>query len=173
VKLPPNQARFVEEYLKDLNGKQAAIRAGYAEKSAEVQASQLLRKPKVRQAVDEALARRSARVEISQDDVLRELLRLATVDIGKAFDANGDMLPLKEMPEDVRRAISSVEVETHFAGDGDERFEVGRLKKVKFWDKKGSLDSLAKHLGMYVEKHQHELGPSLEQLILSVKKAGK
>jgi phage terminase small subunit len=34
--LTPKQARFVEEYIVDLNGKQAAMRAGYSPKTAEV-----------------------------------------------------------------------------------------------------------------------------------------
>ena len=41
-KLRGKQARFVEEYLKDLNGKQAALRAGYSPRCAEVLASQTL-----------------------------------------------------------------------------------------------------------------------------------
>lgn len=45
--------RFCTEYIKDTNGKQAAIRAGYAERSAEMQASRLLRKDKVKQRVSE------------------------------------------------------------------------------------------------------------------------
>ena len=45
--------RFCTEYIKDANGKQAAIRAGYAERSAEMQASRLLRKDKVKQRVAE------------------------------------------------------------------------------------------------------------------------
>ena len=45
--------RFCTEYIKDTNGKQAAIRAGYAERSAEMQASRLLRKDKVKQRVAE------------------------------------------------------------------------------------------------------------------------
>ena len=46
--LNPKQQRFVDEYLIDLNGKQAAIRAGYSEKTAEVQASRLLSNAKDR-----------------------------------------------------------------------------------------------------------------------------
>lgn len=46
-RLTPRQRRFVDEYLLDLNGKQAAIRAGYSPKTAEVLASQTLRNPKV------------------------------------------------------------------------------------------------------------------------------
>lgn len=45
--------RFCTEYVKDMNGKQAAIRAGYAERSAEMQASRLLRNDKVKQRVAE------------------------------------------------------------------------------------------------------------------------
>lgn len=45
--------RFCTEYIKDTNGKQAAIRAGYAERSAEMQASRLLRNDKVKQRVAE------------------------------------------------------------------------------------------------------------------------
>lgn len=47
--LTDRQMRFVTEYLKDCNGKQAAIRAGYSVKTAEVQASRLLSLAKVQQ----------------------------------------------------------------------------------------------------------------------------
>lgn len=154
--LPPNQARFVEEYLVDLNGKQAAIRAGYAPKSAEVQASQLLRKPKVKAAVDAAIAARSQRALVTVDEVLREMKRLALADVGDAFDAKGRLKPLAEMSADVRRSISGLEVEQLFDGSGKDKYHQGDLVKVKFWDKKGALDSLAKHLGMFIERHEHE-----------------
>lgn len=49
------RARFVEEYLVDLNGKQAAIRAGYSRKTAELQASRLLRCPKVQKTLEAAM----------------------------------------------------------------------------------------------------------------------
>lgn len=52
-KLTPKQRRFVEEYCVDLNGTQAALRAGYAPKNAAVQAHYLLRNPKVRAVIDE------------------------------------------------------------------------------------------------------------------------
>jgi phage terminase small subunit len=53
--LTPKQARFVEEYIVDLNGKRAAIRAGYSPKTAEVQASRLLRYAQVRMAIKAAM----------------------------------------------------------------------------------------------------------------------
>ena len=49
--LVPKIDRFVDEYLVDLNGTQAAIRAGYSSKTAAQQASRLLRNVKVQQAI--------------------------------------------------------------------------------------------------------------------------
>lgn len=55
--LNPKRQRFVEEYLVDFNGTQAAIRAGYAPKAAKVQAAQLLTIPNVRAAVEAGRAK--------------------------------------------------------------------------------------------------------------------
>ncbi len=78
--LTPKQARFVEEYLLDLNATQAAIRAGYSKKTANEQGAQLLAKLSIRQAVAEAQAIRSKRTEITQDEVIEGLKKEATLD---------------------------------------------------------------------------------------------
>lgn len=69
--LSPKRAEFVRQYLVDLNGTQAAIRAGYAPRSASQQADDLLRNPQVAAAVKEAMDARAARTEIEADAVLR------------------------------------------------------------------------------------------------------
>ncbi len=71
--LTPKQARFVEEYLIDLNATQAAIRAGYSAKTANEQGAQLLAKLSIRKAVAEAQAIRSTRTVITQDEVIQGL----------------------------------------------------------------------------------------------------
>src|SRR4051812_5246742 len=71
--LTPKQQRFVAEYLIDLNATQAAIRAGYSEKTAEQGAAQLLRNIKVRTAVDAAIAKRAGKLEITAEKVLRDI----------------------------------------------------------------------------------------------------
>ena len=78
--LTPKQARFVEEYLLDLNATQAAIRAGYSAKTANEQGAQLLAKLSIRQAVAEAQAIRSKRTEITQDEVIQGLKKEATLE---------------------------------------------------------------------------------------------
>lgn len=78
--LTPRQARFVEEYAIDLNATQAAIRAGYGEAGAHVHACRMLSKPNIAEAVQHALEARSERAIVTQDDVLRGLLREATLE---------------------------------------------------------------------------------------------
>ncbi len=76
----PKQARFVEEYLVDLNATQAAIRAGYSKKTANEQGAQLLAKLSIREAVAEAQEARSERTGITQDEVIRGLKKEATLE---------------------------------------------------------------------------------------------
>ena len=80
--LTPRQAAFVREYLVDLNGTQAAIRAGYSENGADVQAIRLLGDARVKAAVDEGMAARAAKVELTADMVLAGLLKEATRETG-------------------------------------------------------------------------------------------
>lgn len=72
------QQAFVNEYLVDLNATQAAIRAGYSERSAASIGEENLRKPEIRAAVDEAFAARAERVEVTQDEVVGGLKGIAT-----------------------------------------------------------------------------------------------
>lgn len=77
-KLTPKQARFIEEYLVDLNATQAAIRAGYSEKTARQIAEQNLSKLDIQNAITSAQQARSARTNITQDDVLKRYWSIAT-----------------------------------------------------------------------------------------------
>lgn len=69
-KLNPRQQQFVREYIIDLNATQAAIRAGYSEKSARAVASRLLTDANISTAVEQAKAARAEKTGISQDYVL-------------------------------------------------------------------------------------------------------
>ena len=75
--LTAKQQLFVDEYLSDLNATQAAIRAGYSEKSAASIGEENLRKPEIEAAINEALKARRQRTEVTQDRVLEELAVLA------------------------------------------------------------------------------------------------
>jgi phage terminase small subunit len=76
--LTDQQERFCEEYLKDLNGKEAAARAGYSPATSQEQASRLLKHPLVRQRVDALMEKRAKRTALSADRVLENIERIAT-----------------------------------------------------------------------------------------------
>lgn len=147
------QHRFVEEYLVDLNGAQAAIRAGYSPKSANKIAHELLDKTgPVAAAVQARMDRRSVRTEITADQVLTEIFRIASADIAQAYNEDGSLKPIHEIPEDVRRAISGVDVEELFEGRGQNREHVGQVKKLRFWDKLRANELLGKHLTLFADR---------------------
>lgn len=75
-KLTAKQARFVEEYLIDLNATQAAIRAGYSKTTAYSIGHENLSKPEIIEAVTKAAEDRAARVKIDADYVLNQSVKL-------------------------------------------------------------------------------------------------
>lgn len=142
--LTPRQERFVAEYLVDLNATQAAIRAGYSPKTANEQAARLLANVSVQAAVHEAQAARQTRTEVTQDQVVTELARMAFYDVG-AIAAHPMSGPedIAALPEDVRRAIVG------WSWDKAGNFT------VKLSPKTPSLDLLARHLGLLKTVNQH------------------
>ncbi len=151
--LTPKQARFVQEYVIDLNGKQAAIRAGVPAKNAETQASKWYRNSKVRSQIDEVLRQQQARTSITQDRVLEELALLAFSDVGHyRYDAEaGKVRVLKGAPRGARRAISAIEIET-FTGEHGTTTKA----KIKLWPKPGPLELAGKHVGLFTDKKEIE-----------------
>ena len=149
TKLTARQNRFIEEFLIDLNATQAAIRAGYSAKTAEVTASRLLRIVKVQAAIADAKANRSARTEITQDMVVKDLALVAFANIGDYMSwTNSDVVinNSDSLTGDQLKAVAEV---TKIAGrDG------GSTVKFKLHDKLDALDKLAKHLGMFVQRQE-------------------
>ena len=74
--LNEKQKQFCEEYIIDLNGTQAAIRAGYSEKTANRIASELLTKLDIQEYICELKKKRSERVKYSQDERMRDILEV-------------------------------------------------------------------------------------------------
>ena len=74
AELTPKQEMFCKEYIIDLNGTQAAIRAGYSEKTANEQAAQLLARLSIQEYVQSLMDKRSKKVEITADNVLQDIL---------------------------------------------------------------------------------------------------
>lgn len=162
--LTPKQQRFVQEYLVDLNATQAAIRAGYSPKTAEIIGFENLRKPKIKAEIDRVMQDRAKRTEITQDKVVQELAKIAFSkgtdfvrvvtrtgyrplldDEGNAIDQEPyeyqavEIVNTDEIPEDSQAAIAGIK-------QGANGIEVKLNDKVK------ALELLGRHLGMFSDK---------------------
>lgn len=146
MSLTPKQSRFVEEYLVDLNGTQAAIRAGYSEKTANPQAARLLANVSIQAAIQEEKDKRSRRVEITQDRVLLELARLAFSDLREFSEWGPQGVGMKNSDELDDHAAACVQEVTKTATTS------GYNTKFKLHDKCPALKMLGEHLGMYPGK---------------------
>ena len=141
--------KFCDEYLVDFNGKQAAIRAGYSKRRAEVTAAELLSSTEVQKYLQLKKQKIIEKLEISQERTMKEIARLAFSDVRKLFNGNGGLIDPSNLDDDTAAAIASVEVFEEFDGRGGEREQIGVTKKVKLWDKTKALEMLAKHFKIY------------------------
>lgn len=143
--LTPRQARFVQEYLVDLCGKEAAIRAHYAPRSAKVRACILLKTPHVAAAVQAAKDERARATNITAERVLDEIAVVAFSDLQNHIDDEGALKPKKfaDMPGGTSRALEAMS-EIH--GPSGDRVS------VKLHDKMKALDMLSHHLGICREQ---------------------
>ena len=87
---------------------------------------------------------------IDPNRVLRETGRLAYSDIRQLFDEAGNFLPIKQWPDDIARAVASVEVVKKNVTTGDGK--VDDVLKVRLWDKPAKLQDLMKHHGQLTER---------------------
>ena len=128
------QIRFVEEYIKDLNATQAAIRAGYSKKTARSQGARLLTNVDILEAIQEAKEERSERTKIDQDYVLTNIQKV------------------------IERCMQVQQVDNCLTQTED-----GELAQAFMFKEQGALkglELLGKHLGMFKDKIEHSGDPN-------------
>lgn len=153
------QRRFVEEYLIDLNATQAAIRAGYKVDNAQQMGSENLSKPVIRDAIGRAMAERSKRTGINQDRVVRELARVAFVNAHDVIDTRTGGVR-DDAPADDLAAIQSVKVKQMDLDNG-----TSIEREVRLNDKLKALELLGKHLGMFKDKVDVDMGGEVKIIV--------
>ena len=170
--LTPKQQIFVEEYLVDRNATQAAIRAGYSEKTAHVIGQENLRKPAIASAVQAAMDERSERTQITADNVLNELAKIGFSDVRSLFTPDGNLKPVSDLDDSAAACLSSIEITTRKARGGDDD-EIEEVAKVRLWDKRAALVDLGKHLKLFTDKVEHTIADDLADLLVSRRDAAK
>jgi phage terminase small subunit len=161
----------------DLNGKRAAIAAGYSKRSAEVTASRLLNKPRVKKLIRKLMRRRAEKLDLTGEKVLKELARLAFanmidyIDIGPDGSARVDFA---RVDRDKGAAIQEVNIDEYTDRRGQKNgkptFETVKRIKFKLADKGQNLERLGRHLKLFTDKLEVS---GLESLAERIRKARK
>lgn len=147
--LTEKQKLFANEYLIDLNATRA-YKAAYprikSNEAAAVNGSKLLRNANVSKYIEERMQERAKRTEITQDWVLEELRKIASVngtDFAKIIVKDGmkvvDLVETDKLPAEKRDAIAAIK---------EGKFGIS----VESYDKLKALELLGRHLGMFKDK---------------------
>ncbi|WP_288877398.1 terminase small subunit [uncultured Citrobacter sp.] len=153
AKLTDKQELFAREYLKDLNATQAAIRAGYSEKTANEQASRLLANVNVQNFVAELKATRIEQTGIDAAYVLRRLVEIDQMDAADILDDEGGLLPISAWPKVWRTSLSGLDLNRlRMSGKNDEEDIETTIQKIKWPDKVKNLELLGKHVNVQAFK---------------------
>ena len=155
MKLTPKQMRFVDEYMIDFNATQAAIRAGYKEKTAHVIGAENLRKPKIAEEIARRQKDLQRRTEVTQERVVTELARIAFANIADYIHVETQTRTKDDGTEVTYQTVMFSETQELSA---DQRAALAVVKQsvngfeLKLHDKIKALELLGRHIGMFNDK---------------------
>ena len=136
---------------------------GATAKSADANGPRLLKDKHVKAYLDNKTEQVMDKFDIQEEDLLREAANIAFLDPADFFDENGNFLPIQSMPEKARRALSGFDLTTlrdykEVKGKGENEdkseleYEETTTSKIKFIDKKSTIELLMKYKKMLTEK---------------------
>jgi phage terminase small subunit len=157
--LTAKQQAFIAEYLANgFNGTQAAVKAGYSAKTADSQASRLLKVPAVAAAIAAKQQPRLEKLEITAERVLSEIAKLAFFDPRRLFRDDGTLIAITQLDDDTAAAIAGLEVYV----EKDDGEPIGETKKFKLADKGANLERLGRHLKLFTDRVEHKHSGTLK-----------
>lgn len=136
------QKRFAQEYVLDWNATQAAIRAGYAKKTAAQQGSRLLSNVKIQAFIKKCQADTARIAGVSHLMIVLELKKIAFSNIADIYEDWETWKGFDKLTEAQRAAISEINW-TH----NETKYGSSEVKKLKMHDKVRALENLSKQLG--------------------------
>lgn len=148
------QKLFVERWLTNgNNATEAAAYAGFSEASAHVRGCELLARDDVKAMIGARAERLVRTAELSTERWAKEMAAIGHFDPGELYDVDGNLIPIYQLPEHVRRAIASVKRERRTEGKGETVATV-TTEEVKLHDKNTALANIGKHLGVFAEDNR-------------------
>lgn len=156
--LTDKQALFVEEYLKDFNATQAALRAKYSPKTSHAIGRENLQKPVIRAALAVRVQQLLDNAGITAEHVLHELSIVAFSDIHDYVRWDEDrvaFIPGDDLDPQKRRVIAEIQAETTTRTFEDSGLSETTVKfKLKPWDKLKALEKLGQYLKLFVDRQE-------------------
>lgn len=145
--LTERQQLFCMEYIRcKFNATQAALKAGYEQRSAPQQAIRLLNNDNIQKYITELKKDLAKVVGISAYDIAQQYASIGFSDIRNIFDTNGALIDIKKLPHEAAINIASIEVIESENSRGPKRV-TGKVKRVKVYNKIDALEKLSKMLG--------------------------
>lgn len=144
AKITDKQKRFCEEYLIDMNGTQAAIRAGYSKRTANEQAARLLANVSIQVYLNELREKLSDELEITRERIVSEFAKIAFFDIRKIYTVDGGLKSIKDFDDESAAAIAGIKSRDISTPEGE---VLGTIQEVKITNKIDALNSLVKIFG--------------------------
>lgn len=158
--LSAKQQLFIHEYLVDMNGTQAAIRAGYSPKTANEQASRLLAHVSIQDALKVVWREKIQRADINADDVLRLITRAAFADIRDFVEWDDSAFHVKPSEQIDGQLVSEVTEEVRDTPSGSIT-----TRKLKLVNKESMIRLLATHFGLAESKLKLDVTASLADVL--------
>jgi phage terminase small subunit len=145
---------FAAAYVANgMNGKEAAVSAGFSMRSAAMMATRLLKRPSVQKMIQDMASAIAEKFEVTAERNIEERARLAYYDIGKIAAADIKCpADIAKLPEDLRRCIVGW------------KWKEGGKFELQFADRHAHLTALDKHLGLY-DKDNRQKGAGAAQAL--------
>lgn len=153
--ISPQQLLAVDHYFAcGFNKREALLRAGYSEKTAEGNPHSVFNHPFVVAEVERRQKELAKKNNVTAERIVQEFAKIGFSNLGDLVEVNPDgsaYLDMRKITPEQRAALSEFTVDEYEEGRGEGAVAVKKFK-IKFHDKKGALDSLARHLGMFNDK---------------------
>lgn len=147
---------FAEAYIANgRHGDLAAMEAGISKKNAKAWACEAIKKPEVQARLEASRELLAKKYRLEAESVLSKLAAIVYFDPREMVDDAGNLLPIKQWPDQVAAAVASFEVDELL---DDEGVVKSRVRKIKILDKNSAIEKAMRHLGQFAEDNKQKLG---------------
>lgn len=152
------QETFCRKYVELLNAaesfRQSYPVAKWTSNSIYVASCRLMANAKIRLRIAQLVEQGARAASVTPEKIISEYAKIAFLDPRRVFDEKGYLKPIADLDDETAAAIAGIDHEDIYEGSGQDRVQVGVLKKIKLSDKRAALADLAKCMGMFIDRSE-------------------